>query len=208
MKRIKKIRGHKRIWKEIENWVNYNKTLDLDYLKSRKRDYVKVWVSPFKNLSVLNSEFSPPKGKTRQKIIEGILEIFKNWETQLNSLDKSYYLKIWYFPHDVSKCQVVCAIDDFLNFYDITFYKPTIAKPFPDEDLDLQWEYHHQEHHVTIKDIGEPEDYYSLQDFIDNKKWVEAIMKNPKTRVTEYNDNGEKTIYYSIKDCDVWIGGR
>lgn len=133
MKRIKKIRGHKRIWKEIDNWVNYNKTLDLDYLKSRKRDYVKVWGSPFKNLSVLNSEFSPPKGKTRQKIIEGILEIFKKWETHLNSLDKPYYLKIWYFPHDVSKCQVVCAIDDFLSFYDITFYKPTIAKPFPDK---------------------------------------------------------------------------
>ena len=33
-------------------------------------------------------------------------------------------------------------------------------------------------------------------------------MKNPKTRVTEYNDNAEKTIYYSIKDCYVWISGR
>ena len=33
-------------------------------------------------------------------------------------------------------------------------------------------------------------------------------MKNPKTRISEYNENGNLTTYYSIKEFDVWIGGN
>lgn len=33
-------------------------------------------------------------------------------------------------------------------------------------------------------------------------------MKNPKTRILEHEENGGKTIYYSLKECDVWIGGK
>jgi hypothetical protein len=61
MTRYKKIRGHHKIWKNIDSWVSYNKKLDLEYLVSRKREYVKVWVQPYFNISVLNSEFNPPK---------------------------------------------------------------------------------------------------------------------------------------------------
>jgi len=61
MTRYKKIRGHHKIWKNIDSWVSYNKKLDLEYLVSRKREYVKVWVQPYFNISVLNSEFTPPK---------------------------------------------------------------------------------------------------------------------------------------------------
>ena len=74
---------------------------------------------------------TPPKNKTRKKIIEGIFEIYNSWKNQLDSLNKPYYLKICFFPEDVSKCQVVCAIDEFIDFYDVTFYKPKINKPFP-----------------------------------------------------------------------------
>ena len=208
MIRYKKIRGHNRILKDIDAWVKNNKTLDLSYLKQRQREYVKVWVAPFSGINVLNSEFSPPKGKARKKIIAGIYEIYTNWKTQLDTLNKPYYLKIWFFPHDVSKCQVVCAIGDFIDFYEVTFFKPKESKPFPEQNkFDIDWEFRHQEYHLTIDDIGEPDDYYSLQDFIDNKKYVESVMKNTKTRISEYPDDENTPTYYSIKDCDVWIGG-
>lgn len=173
MQRFKKIRGHKKIWKDIENWVSYNKNLDINYLKKRKRDYVKVWVSPYKNISITNSEFTPPKGKTRQKIINGIFEIYQNWELELEKLGIPYYLKIWHFPHNASKNQVVCAIEDFINFYDYTFFKPESNKTMPDKTLGLTWEYHQQEHHITIDDIGNVEDFYTEDDYVSNKKWIE-----------------------------------
>ncbi len=74
MTRYKKIRGHHKIWKNIDSWVSYNKKLDLEYLVSRKREYVKVWVQPCFNISVLNSEFNPPKNKTKKKLLRVFLK--------------------------------------------------------------------------------------------------------------------------------------
>lgn len=208
MRRFKKIRGHKRIWKDIDHWIDHVKELDLAYLQQHQREYVKVWVPPFRNISVLNSEFSPPQGKTRQKIIDGIFTVYAQWKTSLETLNQPYYLKIWYFPHDVSKCQVVCAIGDFLNFYDITFYKPDNSKPFPEPSRGLSWEYRHQEIHVTEDDLEAPDMFASHQDYVEHTKWVEGIMRHPKVRITKHplEDGTEKT-YYSIRECDVWLGG-
>ena len=74
MTRYKKIRGHHKIWKNIDSWVSYNKKLDLEYLVSRKREYVKVWVQPYFNISVLNSEFNPPKNKTKKNFLYNFIK--------------------------------------------------------------------------------------------------------------------------------------
>jgi len=207
--RYRKIRGHKRIWKNIDIWIDQNKILDIDYLHNRQREYVKVWIPPFGNISVLKSEFSAPKGKTRKKIVDGIFEIYNHWKTQLEELGEPYYLKIWYFPIDVSKCQVVCAIGDFTTFYDTTFFKPEKEKPFPENNNNLNWEYRIQEHHITKNDFLEPDDFYSERDYLDNKKWINSKMKHPKTRISNHTDtSGKTTIYYSIKEYDLWLGGN
>ena len=207
MIRYKKIRGHKRIWKSIDNWVAQNKQLDLEYLQSRQREYVKIWIQPFGNISILNSVFAPPKGKTRRKLIAGLLEIHKYWKQELDKLNKPYYLKIWFYNNDVSNSQIVCAIDDCLDFYENTFHKSEESKPFPNANFGLEWEYRHNENHFTIDDIGEPDEYYSMKDFLANKKMIERIMKNPKTRITKHTDeSGKTTTYYSIRYSDVWLG--
>ena len=144
MIRTKKIRGHKRIWKNIEHWKNNAKQLDLEHVKSYQRDYSKIWVRPYSNLCLGNSVTPAPKGKTRQKIIEGLFEIHKNWKLQLAALNKPYYLKIWFYHPDVSRSQVVCAIGDFINFYNITFHNPNENKDFRiDKFRNLEWEYRH-----------------------------------------------------------------
>ncbi len=208
MERQKKIRGHKRIWREIDDWVTRCKDLDLNYLKKNQRDYIKVWVPPYRNISVLNSKFQAPKGKTRRKIVDGIFTIYQSWKTQLESLNEPYYLKIWYYPHDVSKNQVVCAIGDALHFYNITFFNPKSDRAFPENSMDLHWELHFQEIHVSEHDLEEPEMFASLDDYAEHTRWVQRIMQNPNARITKHLDAKEKEItYYSIKECDVWIGG-
>ena len=93
--RIKKLRGHNRIWKDIEAWKNENLKLDIESLKSSQRDHTKIWVSPYCDYNMLNSEYPQPKGKTRQKILNGLIEIYTEWKKQLDALHEPYYLKIW-----------------------------------------------------------------------------------------------------------------
>lgn len=206
MKRYKKIRGHKRIWKNIDYWVENSKKLDINYLKENQREYVKVWVHPYSGISVLNSEFSPPKGKTRQKIITGLLKIHNSWKDELDKLNEPFYLRIWFYNNNVSNSQIVCAIGDNINFYENTFYNPKENKPFPLDNFGLNWEHRHLETHVCQQDIGEIDDYYSEEDYIQNKKWVERIMNHPKARKSEQKEfNGNITTYFSIKSSDVWL---
>lgn len=208
MKRFKKIRGHKRIWKDIDNWIECCRKLDLQYLQRNQREYAKVWVAPYRNISVLNSEFSPPKGKTRKQIVKGIFKIHQEWKETLEKLDEPYYLKVWFYPHDVSKNQVVCAIGDCLNFYEHTFFKPDTNKAFPENSNHLSWEYRQQEFHFTADDLEEPELYATYQDYLSDKKWYERAMRDSKTRITKEISEGRETcIYYSKKECDVWLGG-
>ena len=207
MIRTKKIRGHKRIWKNIDIWVAQNKQLDIEYLKRSQREYVKVWLQPFGNISVLNSQFAPPKGKTRKKIVAGLLEIYNSWKQELDKLNEPYYLKIWFYNNDVSNSQVVCAIGDCLDFYETTFYNAKENKPFPLDDFGLNWEHRHFENHFTIDDFGEPDHFYTMKEYLDNKKRIEKIMQDSKTRITDYKDkSGKTTTYYSKKYADVWLG--
>ena len=67
--KVKKIRGHKRIWADIEKWRSSNLIFDIENLKSRERDYAKIWIHPFSGYSMLNSQFPEPKGETRKRIL-------------------------------------------------------------------------------------------------------------------------------------------
>ena len=205
--RIKKIRGHKRIWKQIDSWIHYNKSLDLEHVKSYQREYTKIWVRPYSNLCLGNSVFLAPKGKTRQKIVNGLFEIHANWKQQLDTLNEPYYLKIWFYHPDVSRSQVVCAIGDFINFYDVTFHNPNKNKAFPFDARNLQWEHRIDEDHLNEEDIiGDPFEWASDEDFRANKKWIERRLKLPHRISKEEYDDGVVKTYHSFKTSDVWLG--
>ncbi|MFD1079767.1 hypothetical protein, partial [Longispora fulva] len=65
--RVKKVRGHKKLWKQIEQWEQQNLHLDLDNLRYRQREYARAALSPYSNYPVLDISYSEPFGKTRQK---------------------------------------------------------------------------------------------------------------------------------------------
>ncbi|MEY8868122.1 hypothetical protein AB9K24_01350 [Meridianimaribacter flavus] len=212
MIRHRKIRGGNRILKSIEEWKNYNIELDLDYLKSSKRNYCKIWVSPFTNISITGSNIPSPKHKHRQEIIKGLLDIYNHWEQQLNTLNKPYYLAIWLFEPRLKKSQVVCAIDEMVNFYDITFYKPKDQHNFPSqnygklqEELNtFNWAYALDEDHFFQSDIDLEEDSYAnKQDYIGMQKWY-----NRKLKQGLRTDTSSKDTFCAIKMGTTWIGTK
>lgn len=216
--RKKKVRGHRRRWKAIENWRLHNTDLDLtDYLlNERERFYVKIGLHPWGSLSLTNSEWPQPRGKTKQKIIEALIDIYEDWQHQLDQLGQPYYLKIWFFEPYFSKSQVVCAIGECVNFYENTFHKS-------DADRGIQldyygnlrtklskflWEHHLDEVHYDNTEFDKPEQYASRQDYEEVLEWFEKLLKKPH-RVQKFNKPiGEATQLYSFKCGDVWLGGK
>src|SRR4051812_39379282 len=97
--RTKEIRGHNRRHKHIEEWRLDNLSIDVSYYLLNKRDrfHTKINVRPWNGISLINSAIAEPTGKTKQKMLNALLDIYENWKAQLDKLGKSYYLKIWLF---------------------------------------------------------------------------------------------------------------
>lgn len=216
--RKKKIRGHKRRWKEIENWRADNLGLNLkDYLlNERDRYYVKIWVHPWSGSSLISSTTPEPTRKTKLKILNGLLDIYDDWKNQLDKLGQSYYLKVWLFEPRFSQSQVVCAIGENVDFYKNTFYNPEESKVLNLDNYSklkgrlesFSWSYRFDEHHYDNTQIGEPEDYASRQDYEDAKKWFENLLKLPH-RIHKFKEPiGDITESYSFKQGGIWLGEK
>jgi hypothetical protein len=162
--KTKKIRGHRRRWNDIDQWVTTHKNLDLDYLKEYQRDYAKIRVHPWSGISLTNSQTPEPKGQTKTKILSGLIEIHDSWKRELDQLGENYYLKIWLFEPRFARSQVVCAIGDYLDFYENTFFKPDESKKFnpakygqlKDEIENFNWEYRLDEDHFDNSEPSNP----------------------------------------------------
>ncbi len=216
--RQKKIRGHKRRWEDIDNWRLNNLNLNLtDYLLTQSDRYdAKIRVHPWSVLSLTNSVTPQPTGKTKQKILNGLLDIYEDWKNQLDKLGQPYYLKVWLFEPRFSQSQVVCAIGDNVDFYENTFYKPDTNKNIKLENYGslktriskLNWDYRLDEDHYDNTDVGVPEIYATRQDWEDKKKWFGKLLKKPHRKYKFKEPIGETTESYSFKRGDIWLGGQ
>lgn len=205
----RKIRGLNRRLKKIDNWVANCQNLNLEYLKRDQYEYVKFWVFPWGSLNFRNSVLPQPKGLARKKLLEGLFEIYQNWKQQLDELGEEYYLKIWLFSPNLSQSQVVCAIRERKNFYNNTFNKTEKPVQFPNHQFprklsSLQWESHMDELVLSKSDYDDsPEDYPSIEDYLDFQKYFKNKLKKPHKAIEEYGD----TSYY-FNQGYVWIGGN
>ena len=214
--RTKKIRGHKRIWKDIERWKNANIELDLVKLKQVERDYVKIWVHPFSSISLLNSEYPAPKRETKKRILNGLFDIYESWKKQLDKLGKPYYLKIWLYEPCVSNSQVVCAIGNLTDFYNTTFYIPEIPKKFNTNYLgtvknkaeNYNWEHKVEEQYLDKNYVGELEEYATEKYFIETKKWYESKLKKSHRKIIYKDPIDGVSETYAFKLGEVWLGGK
>ncbi len=208
--RTKKIRGYSKILNSIDRWRTNNLELDVEELKYNQREYVKVWIHPFSTISALGSSYPAPTGKARKMILKGLIDIYSSWKKSLEELEQEYYLRLWLYPQDISKSQVVCAIGDFLNFYDGTFYVPEDQNEFPfdqfgefkDRLQKFSWTQAHEEIQLQDHDVGEPEEYGSLKEYYAHRKWFNRKIRN--ARLIAGNEEGQRT--YSVKQDIVWLG--
>ncbi|MFD0991680.1 hypothetical protein [Tenacibaculum geojense] len=210
--KTKKIRGHNRIWKNIEKWKKANLKLDLENLKNYERDYAKIWIHPFSGISLTNSRNPEPKGETKERILNGLFDIYENWKNQLDELNEPYYLKIWLFEPRFSKSQVVCAIGNSIDFYNTTFNNPEKLEEFKTDFVEIKkkriesfnWEHKLDEDFMFSTDIGNPEDYETEKEYLEDKKWFNDRLKKKHTKKT-LNDGTES---YAFELGKVWIGEK
>lgn len=210
--KTKKIRGHNRIWKDIEKWKNANLKLDLENLKQYEKDYAKIWVHPFSRISLTNSKNPEPKAETKKRILNGLLDIYESWKKQLDEMNEPYYLKIWLFESRLSKSQVVCAIGDSIDFYKNTFNLPEKEKVFNFTQIgtiknrieNYNWEHRLDQDFMYSTDLGNIEDYETEKEYLEDKKWFNDRLK--KKHLTKTLKDG--TEYYCFEIGNVWLGAK
>jgi len=213
--RTRKVRGHKRRWKQIEEWKNTNLNLDLKYLTEYERDYIKIRVHPWSGLSLRNSSYPEPKGQSKQKILNGLFDIYEEWKKKLEEFEKPYYLKIWLYDNRFSMSQVVCAVGNYIDFYDNTFNKTENREQidFGNYGSNIRnrvelfnWESHLDEDHFDNTELGKPDDYETIEVYLESKKWFEKLMKKPHNTVKHKEPIGDTLESYLFEKGKIWIG--
>jgi hypothetical protein len=211
--RKKKIRGHKRRYTEIEAWRKNNLVLKLDWFYESNIGYVKIRTPTWGNLSIINSEVPQPKGKIKQMILSGLIDIYYSWKNQLNQLGKPYYLKIWLCEPRFLNSQVVCAIGDKIEYYENLFPKPYNFKTLPiniygklSAKLDkFEVEYYLDEDYFRDDEVGCPDSYATQKDYLETKKWFNKLLKKPHRTVKFEEEIDGFTELYAFKKGDLWI---
>lgn len=209
--RIRKIRGHNRRHRQVEHWVQYNLPLRKDLIDNYNSDHIDIVIHPWCDISLSNSMFPEPKRKTKLIILKGLLDIYDSLETQLDTLNVPYYLALWLNEPRFSKSQVVCAINDKIEYYENVFTK--VQKK---EKLNLNnysilkarleqfgWSQFVDEDHIDSDIVGIPDDYENANDYYETKKWFEKLMKKEHRA---YDTDGFKI--YSFTKGNIWVGKK
>lgn len=211
MQKIKKHRGHKRIWKDIERWNQNSSTINMNWLLRQGRASVCIGIYPIEKFKI-NSSYAEPRGATRKLMIKSLINVYHQWHKQLEELDTPYYLKIWLYEPNLSDSQVVCSIGQLRDFYDNTFHKPDEKKRFPIEQYgslskELQgfkWDYALEEVILSTRDSPHREDYTSDKIFKTESISFQKQLQRKNARIIS-----DKTqTYCAIPRGKVWIGGK
>jgi len=209
----KKSRGHKRLWKEISEWIESNKELDTNQLFNFGRHNIKV---PLSEDYSTNSRSAEYKRKTRSLILKGLLDIHDQWKQALDKIGEPYYLKIWLYDNRFSNSQVVCAIGPYLDFYETTFHKPEAQKEIDlssygaltEQMKELTWQYAWDEEHYNNTSLGEIEEYETENKFYASRRWFKKRLKKSYRKMNNSNPESEIKEYHSFRYGTVWIGGK
>ena len=211
---MKKIRGNKRRIKQIENWRINNLEIDLDYLEKTNKDYVKCRIFPWNPVAISIHNYPNPKGKIRKKIIESFFDIYESWNIQLKQLGKPFYLKIWMFEPDIYNSQVVCAINEKIEYYENIFHKPEQQKKLAKSSLEkisnrideYNWNYNIEEYPIFENEYLR-EKFASDKDYLEEQKWLKSELKKPFREINQVREGITEKIFL-IKGSDVWLGEK
>ncbi len=204
--RIKKLRGHNRLQRKIKYWelncIEFN--IKNYFKKGNDYNYEKIAISPLNNIQIGNSKYAQPFGKTKQRIIESLINIYNNYSIQLNELKTPFYLKIWLYEPNITKSQIVYAIGDRIEFYNNSFNLPENIEEFKinatseiNEKLSqFNWERRLDEFH------------YEADEELLKTHWFKKLLKQKHSFYLHTFSNNETVDIYSFKEGNVWIGSK
>ena len=211
--RYKKIRGLKRKVANIQNWINKYLILNIEHLTEYKYEYVKVYVDPWNNLTLTDSEIPEPKGKAKKEILNGLEKIYESWKIELNKLNRPYYLKIWLYEPRFSKSQVVCAIDDKIEYYEHIFERADFklnSSSFTNQlSTDFKWQSKVDVEHFWESELLWPINQYErIEDCYSDRRLLRKLKKgNYKNQEIE-SSNGNKDKIYFFPKGKIWVGEK
>jgi len=211
---MKKIRGNKRRLNKIEQWRINSLEIDFNFLQKSNKDYIKFRIFPWNPVAMSLNNFPKPKGKIRKKILESFFDIYESWNIQLKELGKPYYLKIWLFEPDIYNSQVVCAINEKIEYYENIFLEVEIAKKISKSSLDkisnrinnYDWEYRIEENPIFENEFLR-ENFISEAAYLEEQKWLKNQLNKPH-RIIDQKRNGIAEKIYLFESSDVWIGEK
>jgi hypothetical protein len=211
---MKKVRGNNRRIKQIENWRINNLEIDLDYFEKTNKDYVKFRIFPWNSVATSLNKYPNPKGKIRKRIIESFFDIYDSWNVQLKELGKPFYLKIWMFEPNIYNSQVVCAINDKIEYYENIFYKPETEKNITKSSFEkisnrinnFNWSYRVEEYPIFENEYLR-ENFDSDKDYLEEQKWLKSELKKPYREINEVR-NGITEKIFLVKGNEVWLGEK
>jgi hypothetical protein len=159
-----------------------------------------------------NNQLIEAKGKARRLITQGLISIYKVRKKHLDQLGKPYYLKIWLHGRRFSESQVVCAISGIIDFYDKTHAKPeeplvienSGIRDIPLKYPEFEWEHRLDEELIDFNKLGYPDDYYELNDYLEEKKWYTRMAKNKHRKIID--SSIPEIDYRAFKKGNLWLG--
>ena len=122
----KKVRGWKRRIRQLERLRLAYRELDVDALRRDHRQYVKIWLDPWRRLVPRN-----PPYWYRRRILAAFLDILDAWRERLEAAGEPYYLELWLFHPDFHDTQVVAAMGERLEYYRTLFEPAAKAAAHP-----------------------------------------------------------------------------
>jgi hypothetical protein len=214
--RHRRDRGHRRRWKDVDDWLSHSRHLDKAFLEEYTYEYAKIRVHPWSSLCLRNSAYGRPRRKTKQKILSALIEIYEEWEKVLETLGQPYYLKIWLFEPRFEKSQVVCAIGDRIEFYNNSFEPASLEdkKVFPNLGKlnhkvgEFNWKPHLDEDHTDLSDVGIKEDYETAEEYDKEMADFKRLLRKPHKVHKLKEPHGEVNEMYFFKRGLVWTGEK
>ena len=211
--KYKKIRGLKKKVAKVQNWIEEYLKLDIEQLSEYKYHYSKVYVQPWDNISLTNSQIPEPKGKAKKEILNGLEKIYDSWKVELEKSEKPYYLKIWIYEPRVSKSQVVCAIGDRIEYYENLFekvdYKKNNSSFTNSLSSEFKWESKIDEVQYWKSELLWPsEQYENIEECYSDRKLLKKLENGNYRKELIDNPNEEKDIIYFLKKGKIWVGEK
>ncbi len=213
--RNKKIRGLKRRQKTIDQWFEYHKNVDFEYLEQNNSYYVKTEIDPWWNLLTTSKYPS----NYRKQLFSKLLNIYDLWRQQMQSNYDNFYLAIWVFDNRFIHSQVVTAIGERIEYYDNMWLHHEKSLKFP---IYLFKEESARTNEYTWKSADDedllPESYFldaSIQEYHSAKHYYEdqryykrLLKRDTPTRMIRDNHGENPEKVFRVKRGNCWIGKR